>query len=125
MGAPFQGVPQATSLLVVMTESRHKLSRMLFFGNRARFRGYDLRAMMSRATALALLSNCVVAWNTLQLNRSVAELRRAGHDVGDEVLAGLSPFKTAHIQLHGIYRFDREPVAPAMSGGEIAHNHGV
>ena len=92
-----------------LTESRHRLSRTLYFGNRGRFSGYDLRAMTSRATALALISNCVVAWNTLKLNRSVEELRSAGHDVSDEVLAGLSPFGTAHIQLNGIYRFDREP----------------
>jgi len=88
-----------------LMESRHKLSRELFFGGHGRFTGHSIRAINTRASSLSLLSNCVVAWNALQLHRVVEELRAEGHAVEDDVLRGLSPLGAAHVHTRGIYRF--------------------
>lgn len=104
-----------------LTESRHKLSRDLCLGNRGRLRGYNL---VRRSAALAVLSNCVVAWNTIELNRIFADLEAAGTTVDTQVRAGVSPFKSAHIQLHGTYRFG--PVSGGDSSqGNMAHIDGA
>ncbi len=54
-----------------LMESRHKLSRDLFFGGHGRFTGQTVRSISVRASSLALLSNCVVAWNAMRLHRAV------------------------------------------------------
>jgi TnpA family transposase len=91
-----------------LMESRHKVSRDLFMGSHGRFAGHSLRSVSTRASALLLLSNCVVGWNAMTLQRIVGDVRRAGHEVTDDVLAGLSPLGLAHVQTRGIYRFDIE-----------------
>lgn len=93
-----------------LMESRHKLSRDLFFGGHGRFSGHTLRALATRASSLALLSNCVVAWNAIQLHRAAQELRAADQPVPDDVLVGLSPLGSAHVQMRGIYRFNNVEV---------------
>ncbi len=56
-------------------EARHGLARWLFFADQGEFRTSDLEMIMNKASCLSLLSNAVVLWNTLQIQRIVTELR--------------------------------------------------
>lgn len=88
-------------------ESRHALARWLFFANQGEFRTSDYEAMMNKATCLGLLSNAMVLWNTLQMERIVTALRADGMVVRDEHLAHVWPLQRRHIVPNGVYFVNR------------------
>lgn len=92
-------------------ESRHELARWLFFANRGEFRTGDYEEIMNKASCLSVLSNAIVVWNTLAMEKIVAQLRATGHDVQDEHLARISPLLHQHVIPNGTYRF------PAQKAG--------
>jgi TnpA family transposase len=55
----------------------HELARRLFFANQGVFRTGDYEEIMNKASALALLSNAVLVWNTVRIGEIVASIR--GH----------------------------------------------
>ena len=58
---------------------------------------------MNKASCLSLLSNAVLVWNTVHINRIVARLRADGNLVLDEDLARVSPLMRKHITPNGSY----------------------
>jgi len=46
-----------------------------------------------------------LVWNTLAMEKIVAQLRATGHDVQDEHLARISPLLHQHVIPNGTYRF--------------------
>jgi len=72
-------------------EFRHILAKWLFFANQGAFRSGDYEEIMNKASCLSLLSNAVLIWNTVQIDRIVGQLRAAGHVVLDEDLAHITP----------------------------------
>lgn len=58
---------------------------------------------MNKASCLSLISNAVLVWNTIQIQRIVEELRASGHSVKDEDLARVSPLLRAHVIPNGSY----------------------
>ncbi len=78
-------------------EFRHILAKSLFFTNWGSFRSGATRRVLNKASCLSLLSNAVLVWNTVHIARIVAQLRAAGHEVGDEDLARVSPLAHAHV----------------------------
>jgi TnpA family transposase len=88
-------------------ESRHELARWLFFTNQGEFRTGDYEEIINKASCLSLLSNAVLAWNTVRMSEIVARLRAAGETVLDEDLARISPLAYAHVIPNGTYVFDR------------------
>jgi len=86
-------------------ESRHELARWLFFANRGEFRTGGYEEIMNKASCLSVLSNAVVVWNTLAMEKIVTQFRAAGHDVQEEHLARISPLLHQHVIPNGTYRF--------------------
>ena len=84
-------------------ERRHQLARRLFFANQGAFQTGDYEEMMNKATCLSLLSNAVVVWNTVQMSRTIAQLRANGETIADEDLARVSPLALAHVIPNGTY----------------------
>ena len=84
-------------------EFRHTLAKWLFFANQGAFRTGDYEEIMNKASCLSLLSNAVLVWNTVQIERIVGQLRAAGHIVLDEDLARVSPLFRRHITPNGSY----------------------
>ena len=62
-------------------------------------------------TALGLVLNAVVLWNTRYLDAIVEHLRGAGQPVRDEDVARLSPLGHAHLNCLGRYAFTTQPPA--------------
>jgi hypothetical protein len=57
----------------------------------------------SCAYCLSLISNAVLVWNTIQIQKIVEGLRASGHQVKDEDLARVSPLLRAHVIPNGSY----------------------
>jgi TnpA family transposase len=89
-------------------EARHALARRLFFANQGAFRVGDHEEIMNKASALALLSNAVLVWNTVRIAEIVAALEGGGgQSVRREHLARISPLANAHVIPSGTYHFAR------------------
>ena len=102
--APFRRLIQAQ---LNRGESRHALARWLFFANQGEFRTNDYEAIMNKASSLSLLSNVVVLWNTLQMERIVSELRASGMAITDADIAHVWPLQRRHIVPNGVYFVNR------------------
>jgi TnpA family transposase len=98
-------------------EARHELvGRCLFFANRGEFRSGDAEEIMNKASCLSLLSNAVLVWNTLRITEIVNQLRAAGHPIGNQDIARVSPLIHAHLIPNGTYRFgDEEESQPTYA----------
>jgi TnpA family transposase len=92
-------------------EQRHFLARRLFFANQGVFRTGDYEEMMNKASALSLLSNAVMVWNTVHIRKIVDGLRRTGRPIADADLARLNPFAHSHVIPSGTYHFHRARAA--------------
>ena len=92
-----------TELQLNRGEHRQSLARWLFFANQGEFREGDYEEIMNKASCLSLLSNAVLVWNTVQIQRIVEELRASGHPVKDEDLARVSPLLRTHVIPNGSY----------------------
>jgi TnpA family transposase len=88
-------------------EARHGLAKWLFFANQGEFRTADYEAIMNKASCLSLLSNAVVLWNTLQIERIVTDLRAGGMPIRDEDLVHVWPLQRRHITPNGVYFVNR------------------
>ena len=62
---------------------------------------------LNKASCLSLLSNAVVLWNTVQIERIVTELRAGGTTIRDEDLVHVWPLQRRHITPNGVYFANR------------------
>ena len=65
-------------------KSRHELARRLFVANQGAFRTGDYEEIMNKVSALALLSNAVLIWNTVRIAEIVASIEATGQAVRQE-----------------------------------------
>lgn len=84
-------------------EQRHILAKWRFFANHGEFRDGDINEIMNKTSCLRLLSNAVVIWNTIHMQKIVDRLRDAGETVMQEDLARNWPLLHAHLIPNGIY----------------------
>jgi len=86
-------------------EARRRLARRLFFANQGVFRTGDYEEIMNKVSALGVLSNAVLVWNTVQMARIVEALSANGEPASRADLARVSPLAHAHIIPNGTYDF--------------------
>lgn len=94
---------RAIQLQLNRGEFRHILAKWLFFANQGAFRIGDYEEVMNKASCLSLLSNAVLVWNTIHIDRIVAQLRADGNLIRDEDLARVSPLPHKHVSPNGSY----------------------
>ncbi|MBV8310264.1 MAG: Tn3 family transposase, partial [Planctomycetaceae bacterium] len=82
-------------------ESLHALREFLFFANRGKIRRKQEEEQVRQATCLNLLTNAVIAWNTVYMAAAIDRLRIDGHPVQEADLAHLSPCRHEHINPYG------------------------
>ena len=95
-------------------ESRHNLAKWLFFANRGVFRTGDYEEIMNKASCLSILSNSVLVWNTIEIEKLVQRLRATGQSVDDADVALVSPLLYYHIAPNGTYFNGRHPKEPGI-----------
>jgi hypothetical protein len=80
----------------------------LFFANQGTFRVGDRDEIMNKVTALSVLSNAVLVWNSVRFAEVVAGLEATtGEVVAAADLARVSPLASAHVIPSGTYRFPK------------------
>ncbi len=93
-------------------ESLHDLRGFLFFANEGEIRRAQHADQAVQALCLNLVTNAVIAWNTVYMAEVLHALRAEGHPVDDDDLRSLAPTLRAHINIYGTYRFDLDAGAP-------------
>ncbi len=89
-------------------ESRHELARRLFFANQGAFRTGDYEEIMNKVSALAVLSNAVLVWNTVRMTEILRALQTtSGAPAEATDIARISPLAHAHVIPSGTYHFAR------------------
>ena len=93
-------------------EGRHRLARVVFYGQRGELRQRYREGQEDQLTALGLVVNAIIVWNTMYMERALEHLRSTGQPVLAADMARLSPLGYAHLNLLGRYTFAlREPIA--------------
>jgi TnpA family transposase len=74
-------------------EQRHKTARRIHHGHRGEVRKRYRQGQEDHLSALGLVVNVIVLWNTLYMDAAVEHLRAQGYDVKPEDLARLAPLE--------------------------------
>jgi TnpA family transposase len=93
-------------------EGRHRLARAVFYGQRGEVRQQYREGQEDQLSALGLVVNIAVLWNTLYMDRAITELRAQRQPITDADVAWLSPLGYAHLNFLGRFSFElAEPIA--------------
>lgn len=87
-------------------EGRHSLSRAIFYGRRGEVRQRYREGQEEQLSALGLVVNVLVLWNTYYMNTALNHLRTQGTKVLAEDVGRLSPLAYSHINMLGRYHFN-------------------
>ncbi len=87
-------------------EDLHALRRFLFFAGEGKMRRRDPEEQGEQALCSNLLTDAVVAWNTVYYRKVLDQLVLEGYPVRDEDVAHLWPTRHAHINPYGKYSID-------------------
>lgn len=107
---------RATLLQLNLGEGRHSLARGVFHGKRGELFQRYREGQEDQLSALGLVVNMIVLWNTLYMDAVLTQLRSEGYPVKPEDEARLSPFGHEHINMLGRYSFS---VPEAVARGEL------
>ena len=107
---------RATLLQLNLGEGRHSLAREVFHGKRGELFQRYREGQEDQLSALGLVVNMIVLWNTLYMDAVLTQLRSEGYLVKPEDEARLSPFGYEHINMLGRYSFS---VPEAVARGEL------
>jgi len=87
-------------------EGRHSLAREVFHGRHGELRQRYREGQEDQLSALGLVVNVLVLWNTVYMQVVLNQLRAEGHDVHPDDVARLSPLRYKHINFLGRYSFN-------------------
>lgn len=111
-----EALRRGTLLQLNLGEGRHSLARDVFHGKRGELFQRYREGQEDQLSALGLVVNMIVLWNTLYMDAVLDQLRREGYPVRPEDEARLSPFSHEHINMLGRYSFS---VPEAVARGEL------
>lgn len=97
-------------------EGRHSLARDVFHGKRGELYQRYREGQEDQLSALGLVVNMIVLWNTIYMDAVLDQLRAEGYSVRPEDEARLSPFGHEHTNMLGRYSF---AVPEAVTRGEL------
>ncbi len=72
-------------------EALHALARQLFFGRLGELRDRAFVGQMHRASCLHWLMAAIAAWNTVDLTKAIAMLRKRGEEIPEATVAQIAP----------------------------------
>jgi TnpA family transposase len=86
-------------------EDRHKLGKATFHGQRGEIRKRYREGQEDQLSALGLVVNAIVLWNTLYMDLALNHLRTEGFEVKEEDVQRIWPLSYNHINFLGRYFF--------------------
>lgn len=90
------------------SESLHALRRDLHYANQGTIRRRHLDQQTEQAWCLTVLTNAVITWSTEYYAMAVDQLRGAGRNIPDELLAHISPAHSENVNFFGTITVDVE-----------------
>lgn len=107
---------RGTLLQLNLGEGRHALARDVFHGKRGELFQRYREGQEDQLSALGLVVNMIVLWNTLYMDAVLTQLRSEGYPVRPEDESRLSPFGHEYINMLGRYSFS---VPESVARGEL------
>jgi len=95
-------------------ESVHQLQRAIYFGRLAAERGRRRDEIRAVSGSHALLTNLVIAWNTMKMQHVVDRWRKEKHPIEDAWLRRMGPVHFGHINFRGLMAFGVERYADSL-----------
>jgi len=87
-------------------EELHRLRQFLLFANEGKIRKSHIEDQSNQASALTLVTNAVIVWNTRYIQAIIEQLRKEGYTVDENDLTHVSPCRFDHINKYGKYYFN-------------------
>jgi hypothetical protein len=97
-------------------EKRHHLSKATFHGQRGELRKRYREGQEDQLSALGLVVNVIVLWNTLYMEEALTKLRTEGFEVKNEEVQRLWPLGFKHINFLGRYSF---AIPESVANGQL------
>lgn len=101
---------QRVSRQLNKTEAIHSLRSHIFFANQGKVKGKPDEQLKNQVGCLNLVSNIIIVWNTIYIEKAVEQLRKEGHTINDEDLMHIWPTRHRHINVYGRYIFDIDAI---------------
>ena len=89
-------------------EELHSLRRFLLFANEGEIRKAHIENQEIQASALTLMTNAVIVWNTRYIQAVIDQLKAEGYVIEESDLIRVSPCRFKHINKYGKYHFNVE-----------------
>ena len=86
-------------------ESRHNLCRKIYFGKNGKLYQAYYEGMEDQLSALGLVTNAVIYWNALYLEKVLTQITAEGIPYTNQDIESLSPLLFEHINFVGQYSF--------------------
>ncbi|MBD3886757.1 Tn3 family transposase [Phormidium tenue FACHB-886] len=65
------------------------------------------------------MTNAVIVWNSVYIEKVVQQLKQEGQFLGDEELKHICPTRHAHITVYGRYHFNQKQVGKKQQLREL------
>lgn len=101
-------------------EGRHSLARFICHGQRGEIRKRYREGQEDQLSALGLVTNAVVLWNTMYIQKALNKLKQDGLVIDEEDIARLSPLQYKHVNVLGHYSFT---LSEEVIRGELRELH--
>ena len=95
-------------------EALHSLRGHLFFANQAQLRSQQDEQLLHQVSALNLVINAIIIWNTVYIDKVVQQLRNEGHEISDEDLQSVWPTRQKHLNVYGAYLYEAERIGQKL-----------
>lgn len=97
-------------------EARHALCRNIFYGRKGKLYQTYYDGMEEQLNALGLVTNAIIYWNSLYLEKVFEQMKMEGFDCSEETIRKQSPLISDHINFIGKYTFKYED---KLSNGKL------
>ena len=87
-------------------EALHSLRSHLFYANQGEIKTQQDEQLLNQVGCLNLVTNAIIVWNTVYIDKVVQQLRQEGHSVDDEDLKHIWPTRHTHVNVYGQYHFE-------------------
>lgn len=89
-------------------EGLHFVREFLMFGNQGHLRKRQSDGQLNQNICLTLVTNCMVLWNTVYMQKVLDQLGTEGQVLSEEDVKHLSPARFEHVNAYGKYHFNVE-----------------
>ena len=96
------------SLQLNKGEALHSLRQWLMFAEEGQIKKSQLQDQANQASALTLVTNAIIVWNTRYMQAVIDQLKKEGYHVSNSDIAHISPCRFNHINKHGRHTFNVE-----------------